>query len=406
MLLQQNNFNFENSREENKDTVSEKDQQNAKLNNTQDNNKSFQQLSEKQHSFQEFSLDKKMNKTSIIPTVPEKLPLQSTNQTSLFKRNKDCFLLKSNLTKENDFSFNEEENEHYKRTDKSNNTNEEVVPSDIRFSNESITSTTTYREMHNYFTSLYFSREREFNEVEVTKSNKKCCLFRLFDGHEKFQLEGELQKESNFYLFISKLTCELNDKKHFNIFKTIFMTFHPKILEKKEDLNVNELDNYYNKIIKTTNTKITIFSLLLIMALLDKHPSFIKEKYEIQIYDEFQMYDPVSFFIFLDLLSTITLNIIKESILNIYIIRNKNVTNTINEFFFGLIYLSTNDFNISSFSLTNNDNLYKQIYNYAKEKPTSVLWKYNFFKEKYPEVRDSVSGSLEKFQREESEQIE
>ena len=334
------------------------------------------------------------------------MPLQSTNQTSLFKSKKDCFLLKSNLTKENDFSFNEEENERYKRTEKNNNTNEEVVPSDIRFSNESITSTTTYREMHNYFTSLYFSREREFNEVEVTKSNKKCCLFRLFDDPEKFQLEGELQKESNFYLFISKLTCELNDKKHFNIFKTIFMTFHPKILEKKEDLNVNELDNYYNKIIKTTNTKITIFSLLLIMALLDKHPSYIKEKYEIQIYDEFQMYDPVSFFIFLNLLSTITLNIIKESILNIYIIRNKNVTNTINEFFFGLIYLSTNDFNISSFSLTNNDNLYKQMYNYAKEKPTSVLWKYNFFKEKYPEVRDSVSGSLEKFQREESEQIE
>lgn len=403
MLLQQNNNNFENSIEDNKESVTEKEQPNSQLNNTQDNNKSFQKLSENHHLSQDYSLDKKANKTSIIPNIPEKLPLQSTNQTSIFKKKKDCFLLKSTLTKEFDFSFNEEENEHYKKTGKSNNINEEVVPSEIRFSNESFTSITTYREAYNYFTSLYFSREKEYNEVEVSKSNKKCCLFRLFDSQKKFQLEGDLQKEFNFYLFISQLSCELNDKNHFNIFRKVFMTFHPKVLEKPEHLNFNELDDYYNKITKTTNTKITIFSLLLIMALLDKHPSYIKEKYEIQIYDEFQMYDPISFFVFLDMLTTITLNIVKETILNIYIIRNKNATNTVNEFFFGLIYLSINDFNISSLSLTNKDNLYKQIYNYAKEKPTSVLWKYNFFKEKYPEVRDSVSGSLEKFQREESE---
>ena len=31
----------------------------------------------------------------------------------------------------------------------------------------------------------------------------------------------------------------------------------------------------------------------------------------------------------------------------------------------------------------------------ARERPSSVLWKYNFFKDKYPEVKDSVSGSLE-----------
>ena len=69
-----------------------------------------------------------------------------------------------------------------------------------------------------------------------------------------------------------------------------------------------------------------------------------------------------------------------------------------NEFYMGLIYLCNNDFGTSNIYQHNsslNDIFFNKILSIARERPSSVLWKYNFFKDKYPEVKDSVSGSLE-----------
>ena len=375
MLLSTNNIILENPKEE---VASKK--KIVRFNNELDDNKSYQELSDNEIIKQNKITNKDnvhiINKTSQMPIPSEKLVLFSTIQTQTSHLKKDDYLLKSNITKDNEISFNNEG--AYYKTEKSGN-------DEVQFSN-SFGATISYREVWNYFTSLFFSKEKDIPEVSESENKKKCCLFKLFS--KDIDLEDELQKDFNFYLFTYNLEVDLQDKQHYQIIHTILLSFNIK------DCDITGINSFLMEVTKTTNRSISILTLFLIMFIIDRHPSYLKEKCDRKENKE----KAISLFAFFDSLAFILITLSKEKILNLYYIKNKSVTNTMNEFYMGLIYLCNNDFGTSNIYQHNsslNDIFFNKILSIARERPSSVLWKYNFFKDKYPEVKDSVSGSLE-----------
>ena len=379
MLLSTNNIILENPKEEG---ASKKKivRFNNELDDTVKENKSYQELSDNEIIKQNKITNKDnvhiINKTSQMPIPSEKLVLFSTIQTQTSHLRKDDYLLKSNITKDNEISFNNEG--AYYKTEKSGN-------DEVQFSN-SFGATISYREVWNYFTSLFFSKEKDIPEVSESENKKKCCLFKLFS--KDIDLEDELQKDFNFYLFTYNLEVDLQDKQHYQIIHTILLSFNIK------DCDITGINSFLMEVTKTTNRSISILTLILIMFIIDRHPSYLREKCDSKENKE----KAISLFAFFDSLAFILITLSKEKILNLYYIKNKSVTNTMNEFYMGLIYLCNNDFGTSNIYQHNsslNDIFFNKILSIARERPSSVLWKYNFFKDKYPEVKDSVSGSLE-----------
>lgn len=379
MLLSTNNIILENPKDED---ASKKRiiRFNNDLDDTVKENKSYQELSDNE-IIKENKITNKdnvqiINKTSQIPIPSEKLVLFSTTQTQASHLRRDDYLLKSNITKDNEISFDKEG--AYYKTEKSGN-------EDVQFSNY-FGSTISYREVWNYFTSLFFSKEKDIPEVSESDNKNKCCLFKLFS--KDIDLEDELQKDFNFYLFIYSLELDLQDKQHFQIMHTILLSLNIN------NCDITAMNSFLMEVTKTTNRSISILTVILIMFIIDRHPSYLKERCERKENKEMA----ISLFAFFDSLAFILITLSKEKILNLYYIKNKSVTNTMNEFFMGLIYLCNNDFgtsNIYQQNLSLNEIFFNKILTIARERPSSVLWKYNFFKDKYPEVKDSVSGSLE-----------
>ena len=218
MLLSTNNIILENPKEEG---ASKK--KIVRFNNELDDNKSYQELSDNEIIKQNKITNKDnvhiINKTSQMPIPSEKLVLFSTIQTQTSHLKKDDYLLKSNITKDNEISFNNEG--AYYKTEKSGN-------DEVQFSN-SFGATISYREVWNYFTSLFFSKEKDIPEVSESENKKKCCLFKLFS--KDIDLEDELQKDFNFYLFTYNLEVDLQDKQHYQIIHTILLSFKGLLLD-------------------------------------------------------------------------------------------------------------------------------------------------------------------------------
>ena len=163
-----------------------------------------------------------------------------------------------------------------------------LLPSDIYVSTNNIDDTPlTYREIINYFTSLYLSKSKEANvHIQTTNNNKKCCLLMLFNKIRKnVSLDSELIKEKSILLFISNIHLDIQNQKHFNIIKTLYYITHHNDdnNNNKEDIVNDTVVRYYEHIKRVCEDnknsrdymKLSCFDVMEIIALSAKHPSFI-----------------------------------------------------------------------------------------------------------------------------------
>lgn len=274
-----------------------------------------------------------------------------------------------------------------------------------------------YREVCNYFLSLYLNRDKDDSlTVQVSEQQKVCCLFKLLGMYKTFPLDKELLIERDYVLFSSQLKLELSNEIHFKILLKIFNSFYSMSLGRKKNkesedkivkdggidkktLEIFIQDNLeYNKglnedfkVLFQIN-EINIFPLIQIIALIDKHPSFIQNNYH--SFDNGG--DGNTLFFVLINLSRISIQQIKLGTLNIYFNKNKNLVDTINEFFFGLIEIYKNIVARASTNTELNDigvNL-NNCYKMANDTQSAVLWKYNAFKEKNKEFKDSTTSDF------------
>lgn len=274
-----------------------------------------------------------------------------------------------------------------------------------------------YREVCNYFLSLYLNRDKDDSlAVQVCEHQKVCCLFKLLGMYKTFPLDKELIIERDYVLFASELILQLNDEIHFKILLKIFNSFYSMMLGKKKikenedkigkgvDIDKKTLEIFiqdnlqYNKGLNEDVKllfevrEINIFSLIQIIALIDKHPSFIENNYH--SFDNGEGGNTL-FFVLVNL-SKISIEQIKSGTLNIYFNKNKNLVDTINEFFFGLIEIYKNIIDHTATNTELNDigiNL-NNCYKMANDTQSSVLWKYNSFKEKNNEFKDSTTSDF------------
>ena len=187
MLLSTNNIILENPKD---DAGSKKRivRFNNELNDTVKENKTYQELSDNdvinQNKITNNDHIQIINKTSQMPIPSEKLVLFSTTQTQASHLRKDDYLLKSNITKDNELSFNNEG--VYYKTEKSGN-------EEAGLYNSCFSSVLSYREVFNYFTSLFFAKEKDIPEVSESENKKKL---NLTDTKSNIDLlENTLKKE-------------------------------------------------------------------------------------------------------------------------------------------------------------------------------------------------------------------
>lgn len=280
-----------------------------------------------------------------------------------------------------------------------------LLPSDIYVSTNSIDDTPlTYREIINYFTSLYLSKSKEANlHIQTSNNNKKCCLLMLFNKIRKnVALDNELIKEKSILQFISNIQLDIQNQKHFNIIKTLYyITHHQYNNDNKEDIVNDNVVKYYERIKRicegqksSDNIKLSCFDVMEIIALSTKHPSFIEhnkkenEKEYNDTYFDVLVKHLVSF-------SNVTIMMLKQKVLDLYCIKNKSVINTVNEFYFGIIQVNAEEMNNKDWK---KENIVNDIIDKSRNRPSSILWKYNLFKEKYPEIKDSISQSFHRFE--------
>ena len=273
------------------------------------------------------------------------------------------------------------------------------------FNNEN--SLFSYREILNYFTSVYLcqSKDVSIQQVDSSGKGKKCCLIKLLSTiRKKIILDDELIKEKNLLLFISSLEIDMKNPKHLTIIKTIYeitqiIAINYNTNEHKK-LSHNEIINYYNKIKIISNNNVTCFDLMQIIALYYKHPSFLEENIKLNLKgnlnDKKDMYFD-SLMKYLICFSNIVIRMLKENVLDLYVIKNKSVVDTLNEFYFGIIMVNIEEVDNA---LWEKQNIINLITLKAKNSPSSILWKYYLFKEKYPEMKDSVSNSFQQIEME------
>ena len=282
-----------------------------------------------------------------------------------------------------------------------------LLPSDIYVSTNNIDDTPlTYREIINYFTSLYLSKSKEANvHIQTTNNNKKCCLLMLFNKIRKnVSLDSELIKEKSILLFISNIHLDIQNQKHFNIIKTLYYITHHNDdnNNNKEDIVNDTVVRYYEHIKRVCEDnknsrdymKLSCFDVMEIIALSAKHPSFIEENKK----DNEKEYNEMYFDVLVKHLvsfSNVTVMMLKQKVLDLYCIKNKSVINTVNEFYFGIIQINIEEMNNKDWKKAN---VLNDIIDKARNHPSSILWKYNLFKEKYPEIKDSISQSFHRFE--------
>ena len=92
----------------------------------------------------------------------------------------------------------------------------------------------------------------------------------------------------------------------------------------------------------------------------------------------------------------ITIQQVKNGKMNIYLNKNKNVVKTLNAFYYGLIEICNNELENNATNAETNrlEFILLTAQKAASENLSSVLWKYNSFKEKYIESKDSANSSF------------
>ena len=155
---------------------------------------------------------------------------------------------------------------------------EEEMPSALRLATNTSVSL-CYRQVFNYFASIFFTEEKKKEREVIIVNNKRPCITKiLFWKKRKYILQNELQKDVNFYIFISKIDLDIQDEKHYLILQNILYS-----LTQNEDINIDELyiKSFYQSLRNITKRNLTIFSLLFILRIIEKHPSYTKNWFSI-----------------------------------------------------------------------------------------------------------------------------
>jgi hypothetical protein len=122
----------------------------------------------------------------------------------------------------------------------------------------------------------------------------------------------------------------MKNPKHLTIIKTIYeitqiIAINYNTNEHKK-LSHNEIINYYNKIKIISNNNVTCYDLMQIIALYYKHPSFLEENIKLNLKgnlnDKKDMYFD-SLMKYLICFSNIVIRMLKENVLDLYVIKNK-----------------------------------------------------------------------------------
>ena len=270
---------------------------------------------------------------------------------------------------------------------------EEEMPSALRLATNTSVSL-CYRQVFNYFASIFFTEEKKKEREVIIVKNKRPCITKiLFWKKRKYILQNELQKDVNFYIFISKIDLDIQDEKHYLILQNILYS-----LTQNEDINIDELyiKSFYQSLRNITKRNMTIFSLLFILRIIEKHPSYTKNWFSINK-DKEQNNQIKNYIAFLDILAYIVINILREDVLNNILIKRKNVSQTIKEFFFGLIYTCDNEYKNDKLYINDslNEKLFNKIMEICKTKPIVVISKYKMFNDKFPEIRSLSSSNFD-----------
>ena len=142
---------------------------------------------------------------------------------------------------------------------------------------------------------------------------------------------------------------------------------------------------------KFTIDQITMYGLIQIIGLIDKHPTFFEKAYHFYTFES----KNYLFFILLNL-TMMTIQQVKNGKMNIYLNKNKNVVKTLNAFYYGLIEICNNELENSPTNAEANrlESILLTAQKAASENLSSVLWKYNSFKEKNNEFKDSTTSDF------------
>lgn len=266
-------------------------------------------------------------------------------------------------------------------------------------------SNVKYREVCNYFLSEYLNRDKEVNVYVNENKEKVCCLYRLFGMHKTYEIEKELVEERNYVLYSNDVKFNIDIDIHLKVIKKIYLTLCT-FENEKEKTKVTEVnENIINKFIKEsldvklkeenkpkfTIDQISIYSLIQIVGLIDKHPTFFEKAYHLYTFES----KNYLFFILINL-TMMTIQQVKNGKMNIYLNKNKNVVKTLNAFYYGLIEICNNELENNATNAETNrlEFILLTAQKAASENLSSVLWKYNCFKEKYIECKDSTNSSF------------
>lgn len=253
-----------------------------------------------------------------------------------------------------------------------------------------------YREIENYYLSLFLSSENEIVVKEVNE--KECCLYRLlYIFNDKYTLSNDLCREREYFLFLSKITFDSSFDLHANVITTIFYAFNEDYLIKNSTSNISLKEMMERLFIDDDNTQLnndlSILPMIYSMILIDKYHYFLRMNLE-------KMTNKATghnyLFVLIKQIADILVNIIKSEKVIIYFNQKKSVSNTMNEFYLGLIEQAMAELN-SQFE--NMKEIDKELISMVENKirfdalsfPSEILWKYKIFIEKYPEDKDSVS---------------
>lgn len=254
-----------------------------------------------------------------------------------------------------------------------------------------------FREINNYFSSLYFSRDKELTEVDQHNNNNDICcscIVRFFRKYsKKYNLNEDLLNEKNLIFFMYYTPYDSKDKMHEKMMRKIFYNFATED-EKKNEVKTEDLEKFIE--IETNSKEIlNVYSLVCLIELIDVYPSYLQKRYE----NFYNNKGGNLLFYLLISISKLCIELLKTDVLNIYFNKNKSVINTMKGFFFGSLEICDSD--IEKTKLSNNfvdfESIDFIIVNLRKaivETSSVPLWKYNSFKDKYPEVKDSISDSF------------
>lgn len=266
-------------------------------------------------------------------------------------------------------------------------------------------SNVKYREVCNYFLSEYLNRDKDVNVYVNENKEKVCCLYRLFGMHKTYEIEKELVEERNYVLYSNDVKFNIDIDIHLKVIKKIYLTLCT-FENEKEKTKVTEVnENIINKFIKESLdvklkeenkpkfsiNQISIYSLIQIVGLIDKHPTFFEKAYHLYTFES----KNYLFFILINL-TMMTIQQVKNGKMNIYLNKNKNVVKTLNAFYYGLIEICNNELENNTTNAETNrlEFILLTAQKAASENLSSVLWKYNCFKEKYIECKDSTNSSF------------